>query len=162
MALVMGAAMAVVMLIFMRGLYTRLITIFVISVLFNFPWEVVQMPLYVEDGNLLEFAAHCFVPSLGDGIIVLIIFGVGWLVQGRSDWSDRPGITGYALMLFTGFAIAVIIEWGAVYVIERWSYTANMPQLPGLGVGVVPILQMVVLPPLIFKLTGWWLKRRRA
>lgn len=138
---------------------TRLTTLFVISVVLNFPWEVAQMPLYVEDGNLLEFAVHCIVPSLGDGIIVLIIFGIGWMLLRRSDWSDRPGIIGYTLMLFTGFAIAVVIEWGAVYVIERWSYTANMPQLPGIGVGVVPVLQMMVLPPLIFKLTSWWLMR---
>jgi len=137
----------------------RLTTLFVISVLLNFLWEVAQMPLYVEAGNLLEFAVHCIVPSLGDGIIVLIIFGAGLMVLRRSDWSDRPGITGYALMLFTGLAIAVIIEWGAVYVIERWSYTANMPLVPGLGIGVVPVLQMLILPPAIFRMTGWWLSR---
>ncbi len=140
---------------------TRITSVFVISVLLNFPWEVAQMPLYVEDGNLLEFAVHCIVPSLGDGIITLVIFSVGWTVLRRSDWSDRPGINGYALMLGTGFTIAVIIEWVAVYGIERWSYTASMPQLPGLDVGVVPVLQMLILPPVIFKITGWWLNRRK-
>ena len=119
------------------------------------------MPLYEVEGGLLEFAVHCIVPSIGNGIIVLMIFSVGLMVLRRSDWSDQPGVPGYALMLFCGFVIAVVIEWGAVYVIDRWSYTANMPQLPGLGVGVIPIMQMLVLPPIIFKITAWWLGRRQ-
>ena len=136
-------------------------SLFVVSVLFNYPWEVAQMPLYAVQGSLLDFALHCIIPSLGDGIIVLIIFGVGALVLGRSDWFYRPGPAGYALMLFTGFVIAVLIEWIAVYVLGRWSYGASMPRLPGLDIGLSPVLQMLVLPPAIFKLTAWCLKRRQ-
>ena len=139
----------------------RLAAVFVISVLLNFPWEVAQMPLYVEDGNWLEFALHCVIPSLGDGLIVMLIFCVGWAVQGRSDWTDQPGWAAYALMLTTGFSVAVIVEWLGFYGLIRWSYTASMPLLPGLGIGVVPVLQMLILPPVIFKVTGWWLARRR-
>lgn len=145
----------------MAKILSVIATLFVVSVPLNFLWEIAQMPLYVDGGKLLEFAAHCIIPSLGDGIIVLVIFSVGWVVLHRSDWFDRPGLAGYALMLFTGFAIAVIIEWGAVYVIDRWSYTASMPQLPGLGVGLSPVLQILVLPPVIFKVAAWWLNRRQ-
>ncbi len=119
------------------------------------------MPLYVEEVNWFEFALHCIIPALGDGIIVLLIFFVGWVARGRSDWADRPGWAGYALMLITGFAIAVIVEWVALHGLNRWSYTARMPLLPGLGIGVVPVLQMLILPPLIFRMTGWWLARRQ-
>ena len=139
----------------------RLAALFVISVLLNFPWEVAQMPLSVEDGSWLEFALHYVIPSLGDGLIVMLIFCVGWAVQCRSDWTDQPGWAAYALMLTTGFSVAVIVEWVGFYGLNRWSYTASMPLLPGLGIGVVPVLQMLILPPVIFKVTGWWLARRR-
>ena len=139
----------------------RLATLFVISVLLNFPWEVAQMPLYVENGSWLEFALHCVIPSLGDGLIVMLIFGVGWAVRGRSDWTDQPGWAAYALMLMTGFSVAVIVEWVGFYGLQRWSYTASMPLLPGLGIGVVPVLQMLLLPPVIFRASGWWLARRQ-
>ena len=139
----------------------RLSALFVISVLLNFPWEVAQMPLYVENGSWLEFALHCIIPSLGDGLIVMLIFCVGWAVRGRSDWADQPGWATYALMLTTGLSVAVIVEWVGFYGLNRWSYTANMPLLPGLGIGVAPVLQMLILPPVIFKMTGWWLARRR-
>lgn len=140
--------------------FLRLAALFVISVLLNFPWEVAQMPLYVDDVNWFEFALHCIIPSLGDGLIVLLIFCVGWVARGRSDWADRPGWAGYALMMITGFVIAVIVEWVALHGLQRWSYTASMPLLPGLGIGAVPVLQMLILPPIIFRMTGWWVGRQ--
>ena len=146
----------------MAKLLSVIATLFVVGVPLNFLWEVAQMPLYVEGGKLLEFAVHCIFPSLGDGVIVLLTFTVGWAVLRRSDWFDRPGLSGYALMIFTGLVIAVVVEWVAVYFIDRWSYTASMPQLPGLGVGLSPVLQMLVLPPVIFKVTAWWLGRRQS
>ena len=139
---------------------SRLAALFVISVLLNFPWEVAQMPLYVEGGSWSEFALHCVIPSLGDGLIVMLIFCVGWVALRRSDWADQPGRASYALMLITGFSIAVIVEWVGFFGLKRWSYTTSMPLLPGLGIGVVPVLQMLILPPVIFRMTGWWLARR--
>ena len=136
-------------------------TLLVITLPLNFVWELAQMPLYEEQGDWLAFAVHCIIPSLGDGVIVLMIFGVGWLALRRMDWFARPGLTGYGLMLVTGFLIAVLIEWGAVYVLDRWRYAASMPILPGLGIGLSPVLQMLILPPVIFKLTAWWLDKRR-
>lgn len=136
-------------------------TLLVISVPLNFVWELAQMPLYVEGGNLMEFARHCIVPSLGDGVIVLIIFGVGWWVLRRADWYVRPSASAYALMLATGLVISILIEWVAVYGIGRWSYAARMPVLPVLNVGLSPVLQMLLLPPLIFKLAALWFERRR-
>ena len=134
-------------------------TLFAISVPLNFLWELAQMPLYVEEGKLLEFARHCIVPSLGDGLIVLMIFGAGWRVFRRADWFFRPRAFAYPLMLTTGLLIAVVIEWIAVYGLGRWSYTARMPLLPILGVGLSPVLQMLLLPPVIFKAAAWWLNR---
>lgn len=145
----------------LRKILPRIAVLFVISVLLNFPWEVAQMSLYVEDGSWFEFAMHCIVPSLGDGLIVMLIFCVGWMARGRLDWADKPGGAGYALMLISGFSLAVIIEWVGFYGLKRWSYTTSMPLLPGLGIGVVPVLQMLILPPVIFGMTGWWLARRQ-
>ena len=142
-------------------IFPTITSLFVISVPLNFVWELAQMPLYVENGNLLDFARHCIVPSLGDGVIVLIIFGVGWWVLRRADWFVHPSASAYALMLVTGLTIAILIEWVAVYGIGRWSYTARMPVLPVLGVGLSPVLQMLLLPAVIFKAAAWWLDRRQ-
>ncbi|MBC7438239.1 MAG: hypothetical protein H7332_19465 [Bdellovibrionales bacterium] len=139
----------------------RAAVLFVIASVINYPWEVGQMPLYLGDKSWLQSAVHCLIPSLGDGAIVLLIFLCGLLVFRRAGWADRPGLAGYALMLASGAALSVFIEWGAVHVLQRWSYAAGMPQLPGFNVGVVPVLQMLLLPPLVFRLTARWLGGRR-
>lgn len=118
------------------------------------------MPLYVAEVNWFQFALHCIIPSLGDGLIVMLIFCLGWAARGRLDWADQPNWVACVLMLIVGFGVAVIVEWVGFYGLNRWSYTASMPLLPGLGIGVVPVLQMLILPPLIFRMTGWWLGRQ--
>jgi hypothetical protein len=145
----------------MTKILWRIAALFVISVPLNFFWEVTQMPLYVEHGNLLKFAVHCIIPSFGDGIIVLMIFAIGSVVMRRVDWFDNPKLHGYILMLASGLTIAVFIEWVSVYMIGRWSYTGNMPLLPVLNVGVSPVLQMLLLPPVIFNTAARWLHRKR-
>lgn len=141
---------------------SRTATIFVIAVVLNYPWEVAQAPLYAGDPSFARHLVHCIVPSLGDGVIVLAIFGAGSLVLRRWDWPDRPGIAGYALLFVAGFSVAVLVEWGAMHLLDRWQYTASMPQLPGVGVGISPVLQMLVLPPIVFKFSAWWLAASRG
>jgi len=100
---------------------------------------------------------HCFAPSLGDGLLVLLIFALGWAVLRRRDWFTRPGVRGYAVMLIAGLAIAISVELVAVHALGRWAYTARMPIVPGLGVGLAPVAQMLVLPPIIFRVVVSWI-----
>ncbi|HEX9002692.1 MAG TPA: hypothetical protein VGB07_22490 [Blastocatellia bacterium] len=73
-----------------------LLRLFVVAVLINYVWEIVQARLYVgmENFNLVWW--HCGLAALGDGLLVLLIYAVGWGVLRRRDWFVRPGIAGYA------------------------------------------------------------------
>ena len=133
-----------------------LASIFVVAVLFNYPWELAQSPLYVGMESFSAVWWHCFIASLGDGLLVLLIFATGWGVLHQRDWFVHPGVRGSVVMLATGLAIGAGVEWVAVHIAERWAYTARMPLVPGLGVGVAPVLQMLVLPPLIFRVAAMW------
>ncbi len=62
-------------------------------------------------------------------------------------------------MFVTGLIIGIGIEWVAVNMLGRWAYTVDMPILPGLDVGVVPVLQMLLLPPVIFRIAARWTSR---
>jgi hypothetical protein len=129
----------------------RLIWVFIVAVLLNYVWELAQMPLYT---GMQEYNAgvfwHCFVAALGDGIMVLLIAAIGRIVLGQSEWFHRPGIRGYLVMITVGLILAVVVEWIALHILNRWQYTEDMPELPVLNVGFIPLLQMMVLPPLIF------------
>jgi hypothetical protein len=138
----------------MRQTLKTMAAIFGIAVAVNYPWELAQTPLYEGMGDFSRMLWHCFVASLGDGMLLLLIFGVGWAVLRRRDWFIHPGGRGYALMLAMGLFVAVAVEWTAVQIAGEWAYNARMPVVPLLGVGLAPVAQMLLLPPLIFQIVA--------
>lgn len=142
--------------LYWRQLGRTVATLFVMAVLGNYPWELAQASLYVGMESFRAVWWHCFVASLGDGLLVLGIFAVGWAVLRRQAWIVAPGVGGALVMVGVGLVLGGTIEWVAVYVLERWAYTARMPRVPGLDIGVVPVAQMLVLPPLIFRAVARW------
>src|SRR6266508_2787933 len=130
-----------------------LITVFIVAVFLNYFWELAQAPLYAGlESYRTVVLWHCFVASLGDGVMVLLIYLAGRITLQRLDWFEHPGVPGYVVMLTTGFLLALLVEWLGLRVLSRWQYTDRMPVLPRLGLGIVPIGQMLVLPPLIFRI----------
>lgn len=128
----------------------RIALIFAVSVLLNYPWELGQAPLY---GGMDDFRGslwHCFVAALGDGVLVLALFLAGAIAFRRADWYRRPGLHVYGVMIAAGLVIGMLVEWLGLHVLRRWAYGPGMPLVPWLGVGLVPIAQMLLLPPLIF------------
>lgn len=133
--------------------------IFMVAVLLNYPWERVQSSLYVgEDASNIVWWL-CLLASLADGLLVLLIYAVGRVALRRRDWFEQPGVLGYVFMLAVGLVISVSVEWITVYIAKWWTYAEQMPLVPGLGVGLAPLAQMLVLPPLIFHFVAVWNSR---
>ena len=55
-----------------------------------------------------------------------------------------------------GFVITVLMEWLATGPLGRWTYADTMPVVPLLGIGLLPALQWLLLPPLVL-----WFTRRQ-
>ena len=73
--------------------------------------------------------------------------GAGLSRNLRWTWVGSPKV--YAVLATLGFAMAVIVERVAS-ASGMWSYNEHMPMIPGLEVGLLPILQLTVLFPLSF------------
>jgi len=130
--------------------------IYGMAVLFNYLWELAQARLYVGTDGAEIASWLCFLASVADGLLVLLIFALGWITFSRWDWFKKPGVRGYLLILATGLAMSVGSEWVTVYGLRWWSYSPLMPLLPGLRVGFAPVAQMLVLPPLVFRVKAMW------
>src|SRR3990172_7954170 len=128
--------------------------ILVLAIVLNFLWEMAQAYAY-SGMPPSSFGATlvCARASLIDGLLVLGIFWGGVVVFSRVEWVERPGLAGYFFMAAAGFLVSVIIELNAVYRLGKWGYRATMPLLPPWEVGVLPVLQMLLLPPVIFLLS---------
>jgi len=139
----------------MRQALRTIATVFILAVIINYPWELAHSPLYEGMSDFSLASWHCFVASLGDGLLVLLIFGVGWAALRRRDWFVNPGRRGYLLMLAVGLVIGIVVEWAAVHVMGRWAYTQQMPMIPIFNIGLTPLAQMIALPPLIFRVVAF-------
>lgn len=137
-----------------RHALRRVGVIFVAAVVLNFCWEMAQMPFYLTSGTWLEASAGCLSASFGDGGMVLLIYIAGAAVLRRLDWICQPGPEGWAVTLAAGFILAVVFERAALRA-GRWAYSPLMPRLLFTsGLGALPILQMTILPPLIFRIAS--------
>ena len=140
----------------MRSVAVHLSLLFALATAVNYAWELAQTPLYA--GVVFPGAIwHCFVASLGDGLLVLFIFAVVAAVVWSLDWYMRPTLRSYAAMAAAGLAVGFAVEWWGLHIARRWEYSELMPLIPGTGIGVAPVLQMLLLPPAIF-----WVMRRLA
>jgi hypothetical protein len=59
------------------------------------------------------------------------------------------------VFLGTGIALTVGFEFYYTQVTQRWTYSDLMPLVPPFGTGLSPLLQWIVIPPLVL-----WLSRR--
>lgn len=117
----------------------------------NWIWEMVQMPAFVEMSQRTwrETALICTVATLGDVVITLAICGIGALAAGDLRWGTRGSWNVYLATAFLGGLCAAALEWFA-QATGRWTYNANMPIVPGLKLGLWPLIQLTVLTPLSF------------
>jgi hypothetical protein len=137
------------------------VTLFLVALPLNLGWEVAQIMAYdFPETNLMTVVIHCFVPSLGDGLMTLMIYWTGWLLFRDWQWILHPGTSGYLLMMGVGLILAVLVEWNALYRTGAWGYNERMITIPFLGVGLLPLLQMMILPTAkILLLPLFWKKR---
>ncbi len=124
------------------------------SVLLNFVWEMVVMPAYEtrSTSGAGVGIAMCVVATLGDVGITLGSYAVATMITTRR-WLTRPTLVPFATYLAVGLVMTMAFEYVNVTVLHRWSYAPRM--LVVAGIGVLPLLQWLVLPPIVL-----WLARR--
>lgn len=119
----------------------------------NLLWEILQLPLYTiwSEGTPGEIAfaiAHC---TAGDLIIALTCLVAGLVVAGDRFWPSRRFWEVAAVTVSLGVAYTIFSEWLNLVVRESWAYSDLMPVVPGLGTGLSPLAQWIVIP-----LAGLW------
>ncbi len=123
----------------------------------NFAWEMLQAPAFTgmpDDWFLATLA--CAQATVGDGIIMLGLFTLGVVTFRDWRWFSPPRLGRYGIIVLAGVAVQVVMEWTMAHGLGRWGYAGFHPIVPLLGVGLLPVLQAVVLVPLVFWGVGRW------
>lgn len=123
----------------------------------NLLWEALHMPLYAlwneaAPRQIITYGIHCVGGDMLIGAASLLLALVAFA---KPDWpSSRYWRIGIAVTSL-GFLYTLWSEWYNVIVVHRWAYSAAMPVIPRVGIGVSPLAQWLVIPAAGF----WWAKR---
>ena len=130
----------------------------IFAFLLNLAWEFAQVPLFAGMPAAEHWRAIlvCGRATLGDVVIALVGFWVVAICDRARNWVLRPAAAHVTGFVAVGVLITVVMEWLATRVLGRWTYADAMPVIPLLGVGLAPLLQWIVLPPIVV----WFVRRQ--
>ena len=135
-----------------RKIFKRFVlSLLVLGFLFNYAWELIQMPLYKAAPFNFGHIAFCALASVADAIMVLLIYFGFALIYKDSFWIREMTAFRISLLMLVGGIGAVAAEMRHLSY-GTWAYDSSMPILPVVHVGLSPVLQFMLLPFLIFYL----------
>ena len=89
-----------------------------------------------------------------DANIVVTAYLIAAIRVRYIGWMQAPSSKPLFFCLAAGLLITVLFENLATEVLQRWTYNEQMPTLPLLGAGLLPLAQWVVVPALSLYATG--------
>ncbi len=119
---------------------------------YDWIWENAQAFLYKGYIGFMQHLWGCTVAAFGDVALVALIHGAVALFTLDCLWHRRATRSHYLAAISAGVPLAVLVEYVALDS-GRWAY-AGMPLIPFTGVGLIPVLQMVIVPALVFRAMG--------
>ena len=134
--------------------------IFITSFLLNFAWEFLQSPLYdCFNDSLADNYSHYLLAIIWDSIYTILIYGIIAIINKDLGWIQNSlNRKNIAITVILWIILAIFIEYKWVYILWKWNYSNLMPMI--LGIGIMPLLQMMILPVLSFKivrrLNSWY------
>lgn len=132
------------------SLFSLVLVVFLTAFFLHFVWEMWQIPLYsgMSDANHWAAVVQCTLATFGDGVIALVAYGVSAIIAQNKLWLFRRSVPIMFVYLVSGLTITVLLEFLATEVYGRWQYSELMPILPVINVGLSPLVQWIIIPPI--------------
>ncbi len=140
--------------------YKSLIVIMVtLAFILNLAWELLHGPLYSGYSYTAQHMSFCALASIADAVMVVLLYFALTLIYKNVFWIRELTVGRLLLIMLIGGIGAVLAEARHVEA-GSWVYTDSMPIIPYTKVGLSPFLQFIILPGLIYFLSGYFLKTK--
>ncbi|WP_416396843.1 hypothetical protein [Allohahella sp. A8] len=122
--------------------------IWITSLFLHLAWEMWQVPFYEGMASASHAAAIwvCTKATFGDANIAVTAYLTAALSVRSIHWVSTPASKPLFFYLLAGLLITILFEYMATEILGRWQYNEQMPTLPLLGTGLLPLAQWVVVP----------------
>ena len=143
---------------FQRLLNLPELNIGIFSFLLNFFWEIQQMQFFQisSEFSCLDMIQNSTLATVGNVGISLTAFWVVAVVSKSRQWFRSSHWWQLSGFVVVGVVITATFEALATKVLDLWEYADIMPILPFFGTGLLPLLQWLLIPPMII----WFVKRQ--
>jgi hypothetical protein len=132
----------------------------------NLVWEIAQLPLYTiwnegTPGYIAFAVLHCTAGDVLIGVAALILGLVITRASEPPSW-NYPVVS--FLLALAGVGYTAYSEWHNTVLRPAWAYSALMPiiSLGQIELGLSPLLQWLIVPPLALYLSASPSSSRRA
>ena len=131
--------------------FETLLVFSLLSFVFHFTWEILQAPLFARMPTMSHWQATlvCLKATIGDVGIALAGFAAAAVWDRDRCWFVAPSAGALVAYLVTGVLVTIAFEWYAVHWANRWAYSALMPIIPVIRVGLAPVIQWIILPTVV-------------
>lgn len=124
----------------------------------NLVWEAAHVRLYTlwkeaEAAYIAFSVVHC---TLGDVLIGAIALLLALIAGREGRLAEWRWLRIALLTLVFGVGYTIFSEWMNITILRSWVYSEAMPRLniAGIEIGVTPLAQWLVLPPIALYLAG--------
>lgn len=146
----------------MKSLARNTIVIAVVAFIFQLAWEYIQCGIFYIMDDLDGHTRLMINATIGDMNMSIILYwilaysnkNINWIIE---KWHRHD----YVITILYGLFLSFYFEINALYT-NRWGYNPEtMPLFPNTPVALIPVIQLVVLFPVIFFVSKLILKRVR-
>jgi len=120
--------------------------------LLNFAWELIQGFLYAGYVYDFQHISFCALASVADMFMVLLLYFGFSLIYRNIYWVQPLTLFNISLLVLAGGVGAIFAETKHLSA-GHWAYAELMPLLPIVEVGLSPVLQFMILPIVIFRIS---------
>ncbi len=125
----------------------------------NLIWEIGQLPLYTlwkeAPASFIAYAVvHCTLGDVAIGTLALVVALIATRARAVETWRWRQ-VALFLVIPAVGYT--ALSEWINTVARGGWAYSALMPvvNLGGFEIGLSPLLQWLVVPPVALWLAGF-------
>ncbi|RKD31229.1 hypothetical protein [Thermohalobacter berrensis] len=144
----------------MKNFIKNVVVVAVVAFILQLIWEYVQCDIFYTMDESTNHTRLMFSATFGDMMMSVVLYGllafvnkdVNWILK---KWNRHDYIitTLYALFLSFYFEISALYN-------NRWGYNEEtMPLFPNTNIALVPVIQLIVLFPIIFIISRKILRR---
>lgn len=144
----------------MKSFIRNTIVIAIVAFLFQLVWEYMQCGIFYTMDDMTGHTRLMLSATIGDMNMSIVLYWILSYINRDINWIiDRWHRHDYLITILYGLFLSFYFEIHALHN-NRWGYNPDtMPLFPNTPIALVPVIQLILLLPIIFVVSKYIIKK---